>query len=100
MGLNLGNGKVITRKEISPTADDKLRKYFSKSTNRPQWKYLFSPSVMQAYFATKFSDKTKLYICIKKYRHCLYLTELIIFLAVYTRDSTKGIEEDDGRLLD
>ena len=58
------------------------------------------PSVMQAYFASKLSDDTKLYICIEKYRHCLYRTKLIIFLAEYTRDCTKGIEEDDSRLLD
>lgn len=42
----------------------------------------------------------KLYIRIEKYRRCLYLTKLIIFLAEYTRDCTKGIEEDDRRLLD
>lgn len=49
---------------------------------------------MQTYFASKLSDDTKLYIGIEKYRHCLYLTKLIIFLAEYTRDCTKGIEED------
>lgn len=55
---------------------------------------------MQTYFASKLSGDTELYISIEKYRHCLYLTKLIIFLAEYTRDCTKGIGVDDRRLLD